>query len=132
MAVVRVQRVFQNGDGHFIAELTDGSRADVECFNCITPVRRDMSCIFLHLKPSSTMPRVPRGVPFTRFELTCSEGRDEYVNGVCWDKDCIAFSSRVLSLQPWRDYALWETLCVGVALALFTMACFLGYAFLFP
>jgi len=101
VAGVTVKRVLRNEQGYYIANLNDGSRAAVECCNCINPVQGDISRIFLHLRPGSQLPRVPEDMLISRVHLH-NEDEEEYVNGVCWDEDCISFASCVVVLAaPW-------------------------------
>ena len=97
MAGVTVRRVLRTEQGHYIANLNDGSRAAVECCNCINPDQRDISRIFLHLRPGSQLPRVPGDVLIFRVHLH-DEDEEEYVSGVCWDEDCISFASCAVAL----------------------------------
>ena len=83
------------------AELSNGSTERAECFNCSSP---NLSIVFLYLNATSSTPVIPDEVAFKRF--TWESDGNEYIGGVCWDRECIEFSTAVVSLKLKRNDVL--------------------------
>ena len=118
---VKVVNISLGSDGACVTELSDGTFNVAECCNCNS---FQLSKIFLHLNPKTITPPLPDGIDSKRLRnRSCDD--DEYVNGVCWDEDCIGFSTAsitlrvpVTSLLPETTYPFLGTFIIFSVIAL--------------
>ena len=95
--MANVVEVTRDELGNYVVEMSDGTNEILECFNCGS---KDISTVFLFLKEPSSAPRgfSAEGIAVKQFSSD-PNWKDEHANGVCFDQECIYFSTCRISLN---------------------------------